>query len=172
MAGAVSGGLLSDADAARALADKYNIAYQEALKLISAQAALGQSDGRVAGVKGPAAGGLNGFGVSASDSQLKKIQEAKERQRQYLIATGTAAQKQKALNEQLALAEKRYGKYSQEAYSARTALTQFEQAQDKANKPKGGGKGGTKGGGAAKLSEQQKYDNKRTLEAMKTNDKL
>lgn len=174
LSSAVVGKLMSSEQAARILANSYNIAYNEALKLIQAQAALGQSNGRVAGIQNPAGGGPNGFGVTASDAERKKIQEAKARRREEAKATATAAEKQRILNEEVKIAEQRYGRYSEQASRARTESKQFAQQQEQqaaaeakrnqnAAKGKGRGAGGAGGTSATenrqRLTDQEKLNN-------------
>lgn len=139
--------------------DQLTAAY---LRLAAAQANAG-AGGRTAGIKGSAGGGINGFGVTASDAQIKKIQEAKQRQRELAAATGTAAEKQAALNQTYELARKRTGEYSAETVNALKSLRQYEnqQAGAAAREAKGGGKGRKGGGGggggkSARVTEAEK----------------
>jgi len=80
--------------------------------------------------------------------------------------TGSAAAKQKLYNDELQAAILYHGKDSVEAIRAQTQLDAFEEQSIK----KGGA--GRKGAGAAKLSDQQKFNNAQLVNEQKADDQL
>lgn len=79
----------------------------------------------------------------------EKASKAEQARRDQLLQTGTAAQKAAVLQEDYNLAVKRFGANSAEAINAQTALKREQQTAAK----------GGRGGGGAKLSDQQKLQN-------------
>lgn len=150
LGGAVAGGHLTAAQAAGQLGAQYSWAKDKAYELIIAQSQLAglQAASAITAADGVA---QHTKRLEAQGEYYKAIRDAQEAQ---TAATGTAADKQALLNRQLDRARITYGEQSAEFINAQTKLIQFQQSQDKA------ARGGSKGSGGAKLTDQDKLNNK------------
>jgi hypothetical protein len=169
----VASGLITAGNAAEILANQYNLASDEAIKLINLQAQIARAaavkSAGFAGVPeaflGAAAGGGQGLNanlgaIKARTDSLRDQQVAldnlnKARSDQ-IISTGTVAQKQAELNKLVADSIRLHGKDSAEAVNAQTKLLQFQEQQEKAGKKRGGA---TPGISNVRLTDQQKLQN-------------
>jgi hypothetical protein len=171
LAGAVSSGLISDANAASQLANQYGIAASEGLRLIHIQEALGRATAANAAASGPSLGSIYGSGGTdrsqaayAEHQRFLDLENARSREVQSI---GTEAQKRADLNHQLALAEAYHGKESVDYIEARTALEKLDASEEtRAGKKKAGGAGG------GKLSDQAKLNNALADNQAKADDQL
>lgn len=162
LGGQVAAGLMTSANAAAILAGQYNIASGEAMRLIQLQAQLANAQAASAlgiakysdSVQRMITGGRSAVSVQESqrqaDAAIQSARRVADAKRDQVLAVGTANEQIKQREADLAEAERRYGEGSAEAIRAQTALQQERTQQARA---------AARGGGAARLSDQQKFNN-------------
>lgn len=144
LGGAVAGGLMTSANAALALTQQYDIAYDAALRLINAQAALAQVKVEGRAERDTPADRAQARAAGLAAQRQRDADSAAARSAQ-ILATGTTAQKRAELQKQYDAAVAAHGKESAEAIRAQTALTQAQQQGGK-------GRAAAASGGADRLA--------------------
>lgn len=167
----VAGGLRTAGAAATIMASQYHIAYEEALKLVNAQAQLGR--GGAAGAPAPLleAGGREDRLTSASITEAraaaaKRAEDAHAALANQTIRTGTATEKAAQLQANYNEAVRRFGADSKQAIEAQTAILENEQKGAK------GRQGAAEKAQKALLKGEQDYQNKSADQEQAYEDKI
>lgn len=158
---AVAGGLQTAGSAAMAMASQYNIAYDAAFRLINAQAQLGQAKINAQALQDQRAGERDG----GSSRTYKQITDTSNRQREEAAA-------QRAYQQSLETSAQSASRLRSELAGLRKGSVAYYETLQKLNAAEKSAESQAKsGGGATKLSDQQKLNNALLLDEQKYQNK-